>query len=120
MDRYNPTADEEKSHRSRMKLDTARMLRKIRRRKNMTQERVAELAGINPKYLGEIERGLKSPTVVVVRRLADALSVPVCVILAAGPCPCAEGRSREVAALLSGKHEQKIAKVMKLIELLFE
>lgn len=112
--------DEEKC-RVQMKKDFANTIKKIRLSKNMTQEQVAELAGINPKYLGEIERGLKSPTVVVVRKLADALSVPICSIMSARACPCNDaGISQEVAFLLDGKKEKEVKKVLKLIELFFE
>lgn len=66
-------------------------IREIRRRQKLTQEQVAELAKINPKYLGEIERGIKNPTVTVAQRLATALGVPVCEILSKDHCPMEEG-----------------------------
>lgn len=48
---------------------------------------MAEMASINPKYLGEIERGIKNPTVLIAQRLATALGVPVCEILSKEGCP---------------------------------
>jgi len=84
---YNSLCDEDKGERSRIKKDFGRNIRSLRRQKGLTQEKMAELAGINPKYLGEIERGIKNPTALVVQRLASALGVPVCEILSKEGCP---------------------------------
>jgi transcriptional regulator with XRE-family HTH domain len=43
----------------------------------MTQERLAELAGLNYKYIGRVELGKADPGADVLVRLARALSVPV-------------------------------------------
>lgn len=43
----------------------------------MTQETVAELAGLNYKYVGRVELGKADPGADVLVRLAGALSVPV-------------------------------------------
>lgn len=56
-------------------------LRIQRRRKKLTQEKLGELAKINYKYIGEIERGEKNPTVLVIYKLSRALKVQVSEIL---------------------------------------
>ena len=43
----------------------------------MTQETLAELAGLNYKYIGKIELGKADPGADVLVRLARALAVPV-------------------------------------------
>jgi transcriptional regulator with XRE-family HTH domain len=43
----------------------------------MTQERLAELASLNYKYVGRVELGKADPGADVLVRLARALSVPV-------------------------------------------
>ena len=43
----------------------------------MTQERLAELAGLNYKYIGRVELGKADPGAAVLVRLARALSVSV-------------------------------------------
>lgn len=53
-----------------------RRLRSIRKAAKITQERIAEEAQINPKYLGELERGEKKPSFDVLIGLAKALRVP--------------------------------------------
>jgi transcriptional regulator with XRE-family HTH domain len=96
-------------------------IREIRRRKNLTQEQVAELARINPKYLGEIERGLKNPTARIIQKLADALDVRLCDIVSAKACETKTGKVyTEIAKLLEGKKEREQRKALKILEVFFE
>jgi len=119
---YNLIATEDDGDRRDMIIKAfAENIRSIRLRKHMTQEQAAEQAGINPKYLGEIERGLKSPTAHVVYKLAQALAVPVCAIISLETCPCRDvGVSHEVAAVLAGKRVKDIRKAVRMLEVLFE
>ena len=48
-------------------------LRAIRKAARITQEDTAEAAHLNPKYLGEIERGEKRPSFEAILALAKAL-----------------------------------------------
>jgi transcriptional regulator with XRE-family HTH domain len=50
-------------------------LRRIRHAKQLTQEELAEAAGLSARYVGAIERADKSPSVSVLGRIADALNV---------------------------------------------
>jgi transcriptional regulator with XRE-family HTH domain len=50
-------------------------VRTIRKAAKITQERAAEEAGLNPKYLGQIERGEKRPSFDAIVALAKALHV---------------------------------------------
>ncbi|HWF84479.1 MAG TPA: helix-turn-helix transcriptional regulator [Vicinamibacterales bacterium] len=52
-------------------------LRHLRLERNMSQEVLAELAGLSYKYLGRIELAKADPGADVLVRLAKALSVPV-------------------------------------------
>jgi len=51
----------------------ARNLRVLRKQKGFTQEELADNAGINRNYVGQIEREEKSPTVDILEKLAIAL-----------------------------------------------
>jgi transcriptional regulator with XRE-family HTH domain len=53
----------------------ARNLRVVRKQKGFTQEELADLAGINRNYVGQIEREEKSPTIDLLERLTLALDV---------------------------------------------
>ena len=52
-----------------------RRIRAIRKTARLPREKLAERAGINPNYLGEIERGEKWPSLEVLDSLSDALNV---------------------------------------------
>ncbi len=50
-------------------------VRRLRLRRDLTQEQLAFEAGIDLTYLGAIERGRRNPSLMVMVRIADALSV---------------------------------------------
>ncbi|WP_341281684.1 helix-turn-helix transcriptional regulator [Paenibacillus sp. FSL H8-0537] len=54
--------------------DNIRTLRKIR---GLSQEQLALRADINASYMGQVERGEKSPTVDVLGKIAAALDSPL-------------------------------------------
>lgn len=55
----------------------ARNVRRLRQQRKMTQEQLAFEAEIDLTYLGGIERGKRNPSLLVMARIADALSVPL-------------------------------------------
>lgn len=52
-------------------------LRRIRVSKNISQEELALLAGVERAYVGHIERGKKNPTILTIEKLAKALNCNV-------------------------------------------
>lgn len=52
-------------------------IRTYRKRVKLTQEELAERADLNPKYLGEIERGEKIISIEALLRIAKAVKVPI-------------------------------------------
>ncbi len=50
-------------------------IRDIRKRRRLSQEKLAERAGISAQYLSNIERGRENPTLDLLLRLADSLRV---------------------------------------------
>ena len=57
-------------------------LLRMRNETGRTQEDMAHLLGISARYLGSIERGKVSPSVTLLGKFADALSVSACDLLA--------------------------------------
>lgn len=53
----------------------ARNLRRARHDKKLTQEELADRAGLSMRYVGAIERGDVSPSVTVLGQIADALEI---------------------------------------------
>ncbi len=50
-------------------------LRRLRHAKGMTQEELAERAGLSARYIGAIERAAVSASVTVLGQVADALEI---------------------------------------------
>ncbi len=60
----------------------AQNLRRLRQERRLTQEELADLAGINRNYVGMIEREENAATVDVLECLAKALTVEAAELLA--------------------------------------
>ncbi|HMO04423.1 MAG TPA: helix-turn-helix transcriptional regulator [Kiritimatiellia bacterium] len=52
-------------------------LRKAREAKKLTQEALAEIAGLDSTYISGIERGLRNPSLLSMLRIAQALETTV-------------------------------------------
>ena len=52
-------------------------LKQLRLARKLTQERLAEAAGLSYKFVGEIERGMANPTLSTLEALAVALQVNI-------------------------------------------
>jgi len=50
-------------------------IRKLRRERKLTQEKLAELAEIDPKSVIQIENGKRNPTLKTIDKIAKALKV---------------------------------------------
>lgn len=60
-------------------------LRRLRHAKRMTQEELAEGAGLSARYVGAIERAKVSASVTVLGQIADALHVEATELLRKAP-----------------------------------
>jgi transcriptional regulator with XRE-family HTH domain len=56
-------------------------VRRTRHAKQLTQEELADRAGLSARYLGSIERGAVSASVSVLGQLAQALRVDPCELI---------------------------------------
>lgn len=65
----------------------ARNLRRVRHDKKLTQEELADRAGLSMRYVGAIERGDVSASVTVLGQIADALQVEPGELLKKGSGP---------------------------------
>lgn len=121
MDFYNFQSDGFDAQRQEMTKSISRNIKNIRLKRKLTQEQTAEHAEINPKYLGEIERGEKNPTASIVLRLSKVLGVPVCEILKSDRCPYAKGTYGEtIMRLCTGREETELNKAVRILEVFFE
>lgn len=56
-------------------------IRCYRKEKHITQETLAEICGLHPTYIGQLERGEKNATVESVYRIAKGLNIPLSKLL---------------------------------------
>jgi transcriptional regulator with XRE-family HTH domain len=56
-------------------------IRQLREAKAWSQEQLAEQAGLNRSYVGEIERGKVTASIVTIDKLARAFDVPMANLL---------------------------------------
>ncbi len=52
-------------------------IRNYRIQRSLSQEKLAELAGCHPTYIGQIERGEKNATLESIEKIASALEIPL-------------------------------------------
>jgi transcriptional regulator with XRE-family HTH domain len=63
-----------------------RAIRALREARGLTQEQLADLAGVHRTYVGSVERGERNVTVETLSRFAEALEVRPSEILADADC----------------------------------
>ena len=56
-------------------------IRKIRLKKEMSQGDVAKILGVHRTYISSMERGLRNPSLLTIRKIAKALSVEVATLV---------------------------------------
>lgn len=52
-------------------------VRRYRTKKRWSQEKLAEMAGCHPTYIGQVERGEKNATLESIAKIASAMDVPL-------------------------------------------
>lgn len=57
-------------------------MRRIRKSKELTQEKVAELAELHPNYISSVERGERNISICNIERIARALGVTMAALVA--------------------------------------
>ena len=57
------------------------ILREARTEKGLSQEALADQAGLHRTYISQIERGVKSPSLRSLEQITDALEIPLWVLL---------------------------------------
>ena len=98
----------------------AARIKYFRHLRSMSQEELALRANINPAYYGQVERGLKCPTIDTLYKIALALEVSPAEFLRSDALPGYTADSQRLRELLSHIPPDKINQVFKVIEDLTE
>jgi transcriptional regulator with XRE-family HTH domain len=69
-------------------------VRRLREARGWSQEDLAEHSGLNRSFIGEIERGTATPSLVTVAKLSDAFELAPSVLVSHGETLSASHRAR--------------------------
>jgi len=59
-----------------MSSNLGKLIRKARRMRDLTQEEVAQMAGISRSLVASIETGISTPSLATLKKIALALDIP--------------------------------------------
>lgn len=94
-------------------------LRHFRNERGMSQEQVAFSSGLNTNSVGMIERGVKSPTIVTLKRICDSLGISLAELFlyeSDTSSPDSAHSAQKAAALIQLLPPQDAARVTKIVE----
>ena len=94
-------------------------LRYYRMQQSYSQERLAELAGLHPTYIGQIERGEKNLTIESLSKITLALGIPLSQLLEKVDSPERPGsyalQAYELFFALSPKRQKELYQILDAI-----
>ncbi len=92
-------------------------VRILRKRKHLSQERLAEKANLHPTYIGVIERGEQAPTLDTIEKIARALDIEIkdLFLFSSGKT---DKIKEEIIGFLVGKDSKTLQKILNIIKAL--
>lgn len=90
-------------------------VRELRRRRNLTLERLGERAGLSDKFCQSVETGRQAPTVDAIEKLARGLGVEPAELFVADERSVKDLRAR-ARELIGEASDSEIAKIVRLLE----
>ncbi len=100
------------------------VVRRERRAQGLTLKELAARSALSVVYLGEVERGKKYPSALVLERLAEALGLTIADLLEAvadtlrGPDPDAARTTQAIGFTLPGQKAAPHATVRRMVQML--
>lgn len=91
--------------------ETGRQIRRLRQEAELTIEELAFRAKLHPNYLGDIERGDRNPTILNLKKIAEALNRPVADIF--GKARVAARSAERRAVYLSADMDEALISLLK-------
>lgn len=103
--------------------EVGKKLRHFRNERGLSQEQVALSSGLNTNSIGMIERGIKSPTIVTLKRICDSLGISMAeLFLYENDIAATDSvhSAQKAAALIQRMTPQNAARVAKIVEQVVE
>jgi len=100
-------------------------IRQLRKERDLSQERLAEKASLNTKYLGAIERGERNLSLESLYKIANALGISLAFLFQFEARPTAkrfdeaEDAFGKITELLSGKDKKSLKTALNLLSVHF-
>lgn len=92
-------------------------IRYFRRLQSISQEELALRANLNPAYFGQVERGVKCPTIDTLCKIAGALEVSPAELLQSADWPVSPSEyNSRATAMLARVPEEKLNQVLRIME----
>ncbi len=92
-------------------------IRNYRNQLGLSQEKLAELSGCHPTYIGQIERGEKNATLESIDKISSALNVPLSKLFEKLDSTCESGRNipLECYEFLSAKTQEEQGQIYRIL-----
>jgi transcriptional regulator with XRE-family HTH domain len=95
-------------------------IRVLRKEKELSQDRLGELAGLHEKYVGQVERGEKNLTIDSLYRVAHALNVSLEELFRSLDPIQREDNLGNLLALLDGRSKEDQLKILDIAKVVFK
>lgn len=91
-------------------------IKALRIQKGLSQDKLGELAGLNGKYLGEVERGNSNISIMNLSKLADVLEVPMLSIMTTDHEQNRDEIISELHQMIDGADDTQLKIIYRVIE----
>lgn len=93
---------------------TGSRIRRLRRMRRITQEELGELTGLHVSYIGQLERGQRTPSIKTLDAIARALQVdPALLVKSVGDD---ESPVEDLLALVAGASPEQVQLITRIAE----
>ena len=97
--------------------NVGKRLHEIRLDHGLSQEQLALMADITPSYLGQIERNIKNPTILVIEKLCLSMGVSLADFFSTSPVPYGlDALSLQILTQLENRSNEEKRRMLAIIK----
>ena len=106
----------------RIETKLGKRIRELRRLSGLTQEKLAELTDLSSNFIGSIERGLRSPKIKTLEKIACALKVKIADLFKVKSSELKDKEEilKKIIAHLKKRDYKELNQISEIIELFFQ